>query len=1187
MHLKSIELYGFKSFGDRTKIELDNNITCIVGPNGSGKSNITDAIKWALGEQSYTSLRGSKMSDVIFSGTNTRRALGFAEVILVFDNSSKFLEIDYSEVEIKRKLFKNGDSEYYINNNPCRLKDIRQLFMDTGIGRDGYSIISQGKIDEILTSKPIERRMIFEEAAGISKYKFQKNEVERKLERTNENLIRISDLLVEIRNNRDLLKKEAKTAIKYKDLYEEIKNAEIAKSYEEIVNYINQDSLNRSKLLELNKKKNNISNFISEFDETGRELKLNLENVEMEITTLQGENIENIRREKDLSNNININNEKIDAKISEVKELITRINQIEENVENSRKSLNEVLAELEKKEILKDKIKSEKTDFEKKIIEIDSTINKQELEISNLDSRLEDLEDTKSRIKIRKETLESLNEERFNNLKLLDEQKQRLTTNSIEIDQSMKKLDVDASSISNKFSEFQKETLSSSEYMKKLNSELIELQNTKTEIINLYNIKSVRANTLSNMEEVYEGYNKSIKDFFKKIKEDKKIFDGLNDTVANLIEVEAKFEKAITTSLGGNMQNLVVDNFDDAKSIIAYLKRHRLGRITFLPIDCIDGYFRKEKIDGIGFIGYAYNLISFNDKYKGVFAHLLGNVLVVDNLDNAHNLSQNLGNKFRIVTLDGDIINTSGSVSGGHLNISGGIFNRKNELIKLRKEIDIHTRDLKQKEEEISKKLDEIQLTEMKINKISNSLKKLKVDIEKINSKKLELKFSEENNQKIKIQYDEEYYKNKTQIKDTKEILITLENKLLDLNIEEKDLKSSLGKYNDLYQSLYKDRENMKLSLSKVSLEIDNIDSEIGYIQKDLRRIEDSIHSYEGDINTLSKRITRINDEKDVLKSKNDDFKILLNKILVHNENYENESGILTKKRKALMNELNSINENLNNCKNNLLEYEKEIYFITNNLELSREKYLSLISEIQNNYYYTIEAMLIRVPEFKARISKNKIRIMKDEISKLGTVNLNSIKSYREIEERYDFTKKQYKDLIESEESLKIMLKDIEKTMKEKFNESFIEINSNFNRIFKFLFNGGSAELSLDKHDSFEDAGVDIVAKLPGKKKQLLDALSGGEKTLTTVALLFALLETRPAPFCLLDEIDAALDESNIKRFLSYLINLKHIQFAIITHRKTTMTVADYIYGITMEEPGISKVISLKFGGRKENVQVV
>lgn len=1187
MYLKSIELYGFKSFAERTKIELNDNITCVVGPNGSGKSNITDAIRWALGEQSYSSLRGTKMSDVIFSGTSSRRALGMAEVILTFDNSTNFLDIDYSEVQIKRKLYKNGDSEYSINNNSCRLKDVRELFMDTGIGRDGYSIISQGKIDEILSSKPIERRVIFEEASGISKYKSQKNEIERKLKRTNENLIRISDLLVEIKNQKNTLKEEAKIAQRYNELFEKIKSSEISKNYEDIINLKIVDSELEKNYQESKTKKFALNEIISKNQQDYTKIEVQLNEIELEIAELQGQNIENIRNEKDLTNKISLNREKIQSKKNDINDFNLRLKIKDEDLIKIKEELSLAENDLKKYNLSKSNFLEVLLKYNTNINEINGNISKLKDDLNSCLFEISSEENQLQKNHIKRDTLNSLNIERKNNLSKINIQFERLEKNNDEMTLSQNKLEEKLNDIEIE-TEKCKQLIDEKLQIKKIiENNISGLEKEKNQNFEALNGKSARLSTLINMEQSYEGYNKAIRDFFKIISKKDLVIPELHDTVANLISVDEKYEKAISTALGGNTQNLIVDTFSAAQKIIEFLKTEKLGRITFLPLDNIKNYRRKIQINHLGFIDFASNIIKFDAKYSEVFDFLLGNIAIVDSLDNGNNIAKSLKQSIKIVTLDGDVINPGGSVSGGYINSVGNIFNRKNELKNLKKEVSLHKKLILDIDTKIEKEKSQTYEIDESLFSINENISELNKEKTKINSNLIELKLSNENNKNNIFEYEE-------QVKNYKMQIVDAENTIEELTAEEKktlDIISKLETKKQLIDEkiLNQQKEHNSLIdlINKTNLQLTNTDSEIGFINRNLIRLKEEKSKIELEIDSLNRNIKDQTKEIDIIEKENSLAEETLSELVLLNGSFEKKNRELLLKKKFIFDNYNVLSQNINENKGVILDLEKELYFINTQLENSKEKIENLVIDIQENYSFTIEPELILFDNYKTNISKTSIKNMKREIGNLGNVNLAAISSYRETEERYEFTKNQHLDLIQSEKSLRELLKEIEITMEEKFNESFKEINNNFNRIFKYLFNGGKAELALEEAESFEESGVDIIAQLPGKKKQLLDAMSGGERSLTTVALLFALLETRPAPFCLLDEVDAALDESNIKRFLSYLKNLSNIQFAIITHRKTTMTAADYLYGITMEEAGVSKVIYLKFGERNEkNVQM-
>lgn len=1186
MYLKSIELYGFKSFAERTKIEFNDVITCIVGPNGSGKSNITDAIKWVLGEQSSINLRGSKMQDVIFLGTNKRRSLGMCEVIINFDNSTNFLDLDYSEVSVKRKLYKNGDSEYYINNSPCRLKDIRDLFMDTGIGRDGYSIIGQGKIDAILNSKPTERRAIFEEASGISRYKSQKHEIERKLKNTKDNITRLSDLLIEIESQKNSLKEESVKAKKYLDIYYEILDNELKTLYNDLIDLNNNSLVLNNQKNEYIEEKSKYKNILIDLEEEYKKLKMDHEELENEVNELQISNIENIRHEKDLSNKINLQKEQIknnESKIDQLEGQYTYINEEVNRIFKDQDNSNIRLTELiEEKNIILEAIK----ELNKKILSLEEELNKSLSENDKKALEIKNIEELISKKTIDVNTIKSLNLNRQENIRLLEESTEDLKSKISTLTSSLDDLNKDYLNLQEEINK--KQTL-----LEKKSSILVnnrteysnlneDLQNLKNEINN----QKLRISTLENMEENYEGYNKSVRDFFRFKKRNKLEFKGLHDTVANLIRVEDRYEKAITTALGGNSQNLIIDTFDGAKEIISLLKKENLGRITFFPMDDLRYNPKKIEVNDSGFVDLAINLIDFDPKFKDVMEYILGNIIVSKDLDSAKRIS--IKNKYnKIVTLDGDILNPGGSLTGGSIKTSGSIFNRKNELEKLKDNVTNNDIKLNNTNAKLEKLKEVIALNTLEVENFSSQIIKLKDDSLVLEKKKMELDYSLDNSKNT--------YTNKTsQIEElTKGLntnLVLLDEYDLELEklLKDKDfIINNEGSNKVLVNSIRQEIENHHRFVNEKNLKLANINSEVSFVERELEKFKSSIHRGQDEMKGIKINIQELDDDTTNLANSVDTLENDLSKIININSTFSDKHKNLLDKKKRISISLNNTSDLINDRKNTLLDIEKNTYYLEQKLENYFEKERSIIEYVGDNYKFTF-IDLTNQEQIKDKIlSKSKIKKLKENLSSLGNVNVGAIKSYKDVVERYEFTLEQFNDLTKTENTLEDLIKDIEITIEEKFNESFKIINENFNRIFKYMFNGGMAELVLEETEDNEP-GVDIIAQLPGKKRQLLNAMSGGERSMTTVALLFALLETKASPFCLLDEVDAALDESNIKRFLSYLKNLKNIQFAIVTHRKSTMAVANNIYGITMEEPGVSKVISLSFEkGDVNNVQVV
>lgn len=1181
MYLKSIELYGFKSFAERTKIEFNENITCIVGPNGSGKSNITDAIRWVLGEQSTLTLRGNKMSDVIFSGTDHRRSLGMAEVIISFDNESRTLDLDYNIVEVKRRLYKNGDSEYYINNNQCRLKDVRELFMDTGIGRDGYSIIGQGRIDAILNSRPSERRSIFEEAAGISKFKFQKQDTERKLEKTRENLFRLQDLLLEIENQKDSLEIEATKAEKYNDLYYKILKADLNNLALDLLDIEKSiKDLNSRKVKQVAYKEK-ISKDLQNFKDSYENNRKLSEEIEERINTLQLENIENVRKEKDLYNQISLAKERKANREKENEELELRKKIKAEDFEKLREDINKLELQLQAIDERIIELEEKENSFDNEFDNRQSIVLSKNALLEDLESKVKNLNIDLSKNTIKIDTLTNLNFERKTNKEKIKENFNKSDEDRLKLKDSIEDINTKLVETKQNFENNNKLYYESLDKKENLIRLLEDKRSSYSKLQGIINNQELRINTLKNMEENYEGYNKSIRDFFNFIKKRNIKVEGLHDTVANLIAVPKKYEKAISTALAGASQNLVVNKYDHAQSIIETLRKNNLGRITFLPLDTIKYYRKNFNTQEDLYIDLASNIVTYDPIYENVIKFLLENVIVVKDLNYAKKIYSSGTTNMKIVTLEGDVLNPGGSVSGGSNNWNGNIFNRKNELEEIQKETETNKANLVDLDKEGKTILEDLKNQEKIIDglKLKNSLleNKLKNLEKEYFENQLKLETYDKSILDINSNIDnlDELIKNAAEeIKSLKEGQDIIENNILKLNTEKSQILLDLA-------NLSQEKDTFAEEKNKLNISLNNIRNEKLFTDKNYQRLLAEKKKLEEDINLANKanedNIKFLTEFEINIKNWERDLEVISQINSSFTSNYKGLTDQRKRQNELLDHDLKKINDN----KESILEIEKDIYVIENNLASIYEKKSYIDDYVGENYNISFFDFTSEDFYIEKLLSKGAVKKLKQDLSALGDINLGAIRSFREVKERFDFTKKQYEDLTASEEKLKKLLRDIEKTMEEKFTESFAEINKNFNRIFNYLFEGGSSNLILVDDDNPIEAGVDIVAQLPGKKKQLLSAMSGGERSLTTVALLFALLETRPAPFCLLDEVDAALDDANIKRFLSYLKNLDNIQFAIVTHRKTTMAAADYIYGVTMEETGVSKVISLKFNGGK------
>lgn len=976
MYLKEISATGFKSFADKLTISLDGKTTCIVGPNGSGKSNIVDAVRWVLGEQSVKSLRGdSNMSDVIFSGSKNRNALNVATVSLTFDNSDNYINIPYNEITVKRRVYRTGENEYFINNEKCRLKDITDLFLDSGIGKSSFNIISQGEVQKIVSESSYDRRVIFESAAEVLKYKKRKEDALKKLDKTHTNLERVNDIIAELEIQVEPLREQSIKAEEYLKIKNELKNIEVALLSSEITTINEEYQLTKEKIEKLNNEIMNLGVQSNKSDTELLDLKNNLSKIELTIKELNNRLLSLTKEEEKINGEKNILKErqKYDASNSKVHENISSLKE--------------------------EKLKKEN------IIHLDKI---------DLDTLQNELESIKSEI---------------NNLTLLG-------------------------------------NTSKKEYQDSFNE-----YNEKTKLLADIDHKI-------GIIEDYINNGGTINNSIKAILNNPRL-RGIHQTLGALLEIDEKYLKALDVSLGGSKQFIVVENEDSAKSAINYLKDNKLGRATFFPISVIKP--RGVDLDTLnvvrnmqGFISVLMDVVKYDSKYYNVVSNQVGNVLLVDNIDNANKISKVINQRYKIVTLDGDIVHIGGTMTGGSLNTSKSIFEEKHELETLR----VKRREIA----EVIATLEE---------NIKSSTSKLEDNSEKIRQKEIVL-----------IQTQEKYNTKKSSLDITNEEYNNIINELRSL---ENLVDSSLSKEEDRIMKLYyetsREKEEVVREIARSAKEKDKISSTIDNIEATNKLNNTSLYTKEKELKTLEINISKM----DVL---------LDNYLRILSEDYE-------------------------------MTYEKA----------------------KSNY----------ILEMDTKEARSLVNSYKNRIKQIGMVNVQAIEDYKRVSERYNFLNSQKDDLLNAKDTLLEIINEMDTVMKEEFLTTFNKIDIEFQEVFKQLFKGGSASLKLTNPDDLLETGVDIIASPPGKKLTSINLLSGGEKTLTAICLIFAILNVKPIPFCLFDEVEAALDEANVDNFGKYLNNYKDkTQFLIITHKKRTMEYANTLYGITMQESGVSKLVSVK-----------
>ena len=1180
MYLKRLEMQGFKSFADKTVLEFMPGITSVIGPNGSGKSNISDAIRWVLGEQSMKSLRGSKSEDIIFAGTQNRKSLGFAEASLIFDNTDGKLPVEYTEVTVTRKIYRSGESGYYINKTPCRLKDVLELFMDTGIGKDGYSIIGQGKIDEILSNKSEDRRHIFEEAAGIVKYRVRKAESEKKLEHTKLNLLRINDILSEIESNIEPLKLQSEKAKKFLNLREELKSIEVGlflyniDTYKEKLQKVIEDE-------EILKSQNDEANSkMQEISELKENLKQEIDRLTNEIENMQNLGFESGKEKERISSEINIAKERI----TNNKENFARYDEEIKEIEARNQELSdEKQAKLDKKTNLftnKEKFQKELQEKEEELEKLVNKLSAKELEIEEKKKKVEENIDSKYEKQVNISTIEA-------NLENIEKRKKQISS---EIDFNISELDstrLTKQEIAKTFYEIEANRNEAVKSLERISAQKEETEKKAKEyeekinrLYSEYRIKESRLKFLKETEREKEGYIRSVKNLLLDCEKDIGLKKGTHGVLASIIKTPKEYETAIEMTLGAATQNIVTETEQDAKKLVEHLRKNNLGRASFLPIASVKGKkLEKYNSKGItGIIGIASDLVQFNKKYEQIVLSLLGRTVVVENMDTAIALAKQNNYSFRIVTQKGDLINPSGAITGGSVaQKTVNILGRGREIEELEKEL----KKIKSKIEKTEQEKEEyLQSSEDVMEEIMSLEKSLQeIDIVYASDK-----------QKV-IAVDENIERLTKRLEKLKEELKELEEQK-EYNInqkeqEEKDIKTII-------------EENVELTAIIEQFANLNKDNQayIDNLNMDVTNLRISVSSFDESETSINEMVERI--EQDVQNNINSIENKQKQKQIIENDNKELEEKITT-----LLEKIDQINEQVSksgdkvidlkeertNKNNDLSKAEKDYEAQFEVIEALKEQIVKIdvkktkleqdIETVVNKLWEEYELTPNNVTEYEkpqnVQTTTKQVNSLRNQIKDLGSINIDSIEEYNTTKQRYDFMCEQRLDLEDGIAKLKKVIQDMTSIMKTQFATQFEIINKNFGEVFKELFGGGKAELILTDAENILECGIDIHVQPPGKKLQNMSLLSGGEKAFTAIALLFAILKINPSPFCVLDEIEAALDDVNVYRYADYLKKfINNTQFLVITHRKGTMEAADTVYGITMEENGISKLLSMK-----------
>lgn len=1181
MFLKSIEVKGFKSFADKTVLDFKNGVTAVVGPNGSGKSNISDAVKWVLGEQSVKSLRGNKMEDVIFAGTQYRKPVSLAYVCLSLDNSDGELPINYSQVNISRRLYRSGESEYYINNTQCRLRDVQELFMDTGIGKEGYSIIGQGKIDKILSGKSEDRRSLLEEAAGIVKYKTRKQEAERKLQSMDANLVRINDILSTYQDRIEPLRIESEKAEKFLELSSGLKQKEI--------NLI-LDSLDRSnyKISDISSKEMKLSeeldNLIRDQEVLEKEIKSLNESLD-KIEEIDKENKKSYYENKTALGELQGETNLINDKIENNRQYIDKLQQ-ESDVFNNKYSLyretyNNLISELNQKKEEQQQLTKSISELSDKGKETIDFINGLKQEIENLKEEDIDLLSLISQVKnnalMLKNNTGILKNRLTELLNFKEDYKASLQFNNIEKEKCLKQINRINEKIENIKNVNIKLTDDRDRKLKELSAEDARLKEINADI----NKTWAKENTLKNLENSYEGYNRSVKTLMSRIENGElREYRGKCCLLGEIVSVDKNLETAMETALSAAISNIITDEESIAKSLISYLKKNHLGRATFLPLNIIKGKVINDNLNlsSDGLIGIASELIKYPSKYKNAIDFILGRVLIAKDMDSALIIGRKTSYRYKIVTLSGDVVNAGGSLTGGSSNFAAsGIIGRKREITELQNKME------KLKNEEINQEKLIIRVKE-EIKKIDSSIEenKFKINGEVIEITKINSKISAIEQDSIKINSNMELSDKEIEtIKETlKESSEEIQNKEESIDNLTKKEKSILEAINIKEISLKgKEEESRSLLESLTNLKIDKASKDQYIINR--QQETDRILNETKDIKLkIEENKTDINNRQDIIKALNNKLILLSNEINDKKDQIEKMEEVFLKSETSIINlkkEIDLKNSNLKETGTEKTKYESDLHKLDITKAKLETELTGLYDDLNQLYNLTYaEALELKIDGINVNKLKEEIKDLKERISILGTINVGSIEEYKEVSEKFKFMSSQREDIIKSKEEILLVISDMTRKMRSIFNENFQKLRVNFNETFKELFKGGSADLILSDSDELT-SDIEINVQPPGKKLGSINLLSGGEKVLSAIALLFAILKMKPTPFCILDEIEAALDDANVARYADFLKKFSNnIQFIVITHRKGTMEVSDILYGVTMEEKGVSKIVSVK-----------
>jgi chromosome segregation protein len=1186
MFLKRLDIIGFKSFADRVSIEFVPGVTAVVGPNGSGKSNITDAIRWVLGEQSAKSLRGAKMEDIIFAGSDSRKPLNVAEVTITLDNEDQFLPLDYQEVSITRRVYRSGESEFFINKQPCRLKDIVDLLMDSGLGKEAFSIIGQGRVEEILSSKPEERRTIFEEAAGVLKYKIRKKKAENKLAETQENLHRVSDILHELEQQLEPLKMQASIAKDYLEKRDELERFEVALMVHDIEQLHQQWTSLKQLLAQHQNEEIQLSAALQKEEAEIEQLRDHITALDESIDGLQqvllvaSEELEKLEGRKEVlkerkKNAVQYKKQLEDAiaSLSEKKErLELALKREKEQLAQLKKAVSTIQAELKEKQA---SLSAYDANVEEKIEQLKSDYIELVHEQASLKNERSHLQTLLAKLQAKQIALAEENRKYLDERKYLQEQYAKLDEKRQQMEKTLQQKEALLQEKTNEVAAM-KADLEKKESM--LYQAYQYLQQTKS-----------RKEMLEEMQQDYAGFFQGVKEILKA----RAKFPGIHGAVVELIQVPDRYETAMEIALGGAMQHIVVENEEVARKAIHYLKAHDYGRATFLPMNVMQPKtISSEQLALIkghpAFVGIASELIHYDSAYRSVIANLLGNVIITTDLKGANELARLLHYRYRLVTLDGDVVSPGGAMTGG------GVAKKANSLLSRNRELETITaklHEMEQKTEQLERlvqtKKKAIHQEEAALLALRQQIEEERFALQEVKSELREVQLQEKNMNERLALYDHEKANDEQEAKQMTEKLAAIEQQLGGLEGKLQEIDRTIETLQAQKQSEQTSKEALQTAMTEQKIALAETQQRLKNVQEKVEQLNAELADTERQLQTAKQELATLMEEINSSHSGEEELEKMRQKKAQDKQKTIELIASRREQRLQYQTKLEHLEREWKEKKRQhkqLADMVKDEEVKLNRLDVELE---NLLNRLREEYMLSFEAAKEAYPlTVDVQEARKRVKLIKRSIDELGTVNLGAIDEYERVSERYQFLTEQKADLQQAKETLHQVIDEMDQEMKKRFLSTFEHIRSHFGDVFRQLFGGGNADLRLTNPDDLLETGIEIVAQPPGKKLQNLSLLSGGERALTAIALLFSILKVRPVPFCVLDEVEAALDEANVHRYAQYLKQFSNqTQFIVITHRKGTMEEADVLYGVTMQESGVSKLVSVRLEDSKQLVK--